>query len=211
MPTTRETILTALHTRLSALPATILRGEVLPERVPAAGLLILRDGEPGEPEVTLSPLRYHYQHRAEIEAVVQGASRDTGFDTLCASIGAALAAISFTDARSILTGLFRGFSLAPAIVAAGFGCWMYIYVAWPRFAAQFHGGDTFSDLIRFYARAAVALILFLFVARFARLVLGDTVSGLLLCVSGGAAAAAAFQTVMAFVPPGSSNEGAPKT
>lgn len=74
------------------MPATALRGDVLPERVPAAGLLILRDGEPGEPEVTLSPLRYHYQHRAEIEAVVQGASRDATFDTLCASIGAALAA-----------------------------------------------------------------------------------------------------------------------
>ena len=74
MPTPRETILAALHTRLSALPATALRGDVLPERVPAAGLLILRDGEPGEPEVTLSPLRYHYQHRAEIEAVVQGAT-----------------------------------------------------------------------------------------------------------------------------------------
>ncbi|WP_417606037.1 hypothetical protein [Primorskyibacter flagellatus] len=58
MPTSRETILTALHARLSALPATALRGEVLPERVPAADLLILRDGEPGEPEVTLSPLRY---------------------------------------------------------------------------------------------------------------------------------------------------------
>ena len=72
MFTARETILAALHTRLSALPATTLRGEVLPERVPAEGLLILRDGEPGEPEVTLSPLRYHYQHRAEIEAVVQG-------------------------------------------------------------------------------------------------------------------------------------------
>jgi len=92
MSTTRETILAALHTRLSALPATALRGEVLPERVPAAGLLILRDGEPGEPEVTLSPLRYHYQHRAEIEAVVQGVNRDTTFDTLCASIGATLAA-----------------------------------------------------------------------------------------------------------------------
>ena len=92
MPTTRETILTALHTRLSALPATTLRGHVLPERVPAAGLLILRDGEPGEPEVTLSPLRYHYQHRAEIEAVVQGAARDAAFDTLCASVGAAIAA-----------------------------------------------------------------------------------------------------------------------
>ena len=92
MPTPRETILTALHVRLSALPATALRGDVLPERVPAAGLLILRDGEPGEPEVTLSPLRYHYQHRDEIEAVVQGASRDIAFDTLCASIGAVIAA-----------------------------------------------------------------------------------------------------------------------
>ncbi len=92
MPTPRETILAALHARLSALPATALRGDVLPERVPAAGLLILRDGEPGEPEVTLSPLRYHYQHRAEIEAVVQGAARDAAFDTLCASIGAAIAA-----------------------------------------------------------------------------------------------------------------------
>ena len=92
MPTPRETILTALHARLSALPATVLRGDVLPERVPAAGLLILRDGDPGEPEVTLSPLRYHYTHRAEIEAVVQGATRDTAFDALCASIGTALAA-----------------------------------------------------------------------------------------------------------------------
>ncbi|CAN1577565.1 hypothetical protein MCELHM10_04159 [Paracoccaceae bacterium] len=91
MPTPRETILAALHARLSALPAAALRGDVLPERVPADGLLILREGEPGEPEVTLSPLRYHYQHKAEIEAVVQGAARDTAFDTLCASIGGAIA------------------------------------------------------------------------------------------------------------------------
>ena len=92
MPTTRETILAALHARLSVLPAIALRGEVLPERVPATGLLILRDGEPGEPEVTLSPLAYHYQHRAEIEAVVQGTARDAAFDVLAASIGAAITA-----------------------------------------------------------------------------------------------------------------------
>jgi hypothetical protein len=91
MPNSRETILTALHVRLSTLPATALRGEVLPERVPTAGLLILRDGEPGDPEVTLSPLSYHYQHWAEIEAVVQGAARDAAFDTLCASVGVAVA------------------------------------------------------------------------------------------------------------------------
>jgi len=92
MPTLRETILAALHTVLQALPAIALRGDVLPERVPTNGLLILRDGEPGEPEVTLSPLRYHYQHRAEIEAVVQGADRDATFDTLTASIGVVIAA-----------------------------------------------------------------------------------------------------------------------
>ena len=91
MPSPRETILTALHARLSTLPATALRGDVLPERVPSAGLLILRDGEPGEPEVTLSPLRYHYQHRAEIETVVQGADRDVAFDMLAASVGVTLA------------------------------------------------------------------------------------------------------------------------
>ena len=93
LPTLRETILTALHARLVALPATALRGEVLPERVPATGLLILRDGEPGEPEVTLSPLRYHYQHRAELEVVVQaGTGRASAFDTLIAAIGTALEA-----------------------------------------------------------------------------------------------------------------------
>jgi hypothetical protein len=92
MPTSRETILAALHTLLQTLPATALRGEVLPERVPAAGLLILRDNEPGEPEVTLSPLAYHYRHRTEIETVVQGADRDAAFDTLTSSVGAALAA-----------------------------------------------------------------------------------------------------------------------
>ena len=85
-----------MDARLYSAPAFLppsLRGDVLPERRPAEGLLILRDGEPGEPEVTLStPLAYHYQHRAEIEAVVQGDDRDAAFDTLCASIGAALAA-----------------------------------------------------------------------------------------------------------------------
>ena len=93
MPTLRETILAALHTRLSALPATALRGDVLPERIPATGLTILRDGNPGEPEVTLSPLSYFYQHRAELEVVIQaGSGRDALFDALTADIGAALAA-----------------------------------------------------------------------------------------------------------------------
>ena len=93
MPTIRETILAALFARLQSLAALTLRDEVLPERIPAAGLIILRDGQPGEPEVTLSPLRYHYQHRAELEVVVQaGTGRASAFDILIASIGAALEA-----------------------------------------------------------------------------------------------------------------------
>ena len=93
MPTTRETILAALHARLQPLAASVLRDEVLPERIPPAGLIILRDGQPGEPEVTLSPLRYHFQHRAELEVIIQSANdRATAFDTLIAAIGTALAA-----------------------------------------------------------------------------------------------------------------------
>lgn len=93
MPTTRELILAALYARLQPLAALTLRDEVLPERIPAAGLIILRDGQPSEPEVTLSPLRYHYQHRAELEVVIQAPNgRASAFDTLIAAIGTALEA-----------------------------------------------------------------------------------------------------------------------
>jgi hypothetical protein len=93
MPSTREIILSALHALLQSQNAPVLRGEVLPERVPTAGLLFLRDGDPGEPAVTLSPLRYHYQHRAELEAVAHaGAGRDAAFDILAAGIGALVSA-----------------------------------------------------------------------------------------------------------------------
>ena len=95
VPTTHEAILQAQHARLQTLPATALRGEALPERAPANGLMILRDGDPGDPEVLLSPLLYLYDHRAEIEVVVQAGDpteRDAALDTLLASIGTVLAA-----------------------------------------------------------------------------------------------------------------------
>ena len=92
MTSTRETILAALHALLQTLAAPVLRGDVLPERIPATGLIILRDGKPGDPEVTLSPLTYFYEHRAELEVVIQsGTGRDALFDALTADIGAALA------------------------------------------------------------------------------------------------------------------------
>lgn len=93
MTTSRKTILSTLHGRFVTLRAPALRGDVLPERVPAVSILILRDGEPGEPEVTLLQLRPHSQHWAEIKAVVQSAIRDTTFDTFCGCIGKAIAAV----------------------------------------------------------------------------------------------------------------------
>ena len=94
MPSPRETILTALADLLRTVPhVPVLRGEVLPERIPPSGLMILRDGNPGEPGVTLSPLIYHYQHRAELEVIVQaGEERDARFDRLVGRIGAAVSA-----------------------------------------------------------------------------------------------------------------------
>jgi len=97
MPSTRETVLAALHARLvaglAASPTvTVLRSEPLPVTIPANGLVILRDGVPGDPEATLSPLRWHYEHRAEVEVMAQVDDRADVFDAICVRIGAALAA-----------------------------------------------------------------------------------------------------------------------
>ena len=94
--TTRESILQALFELLQGITGSVvLRNEVLPEKVPGGGLIILRDGDPGEPEVTLSPLSYYWQHRAVLEVIVTGtdaAARDAALDDLFSAISTALAA-----------------------------------------------------------------------------------------------------------------------
>jgi hypothetical protein len=92
MTTRREEVLTALFSVLTGVPASVKREEPLPEKISAGGLMILRDGDPGEPEVLLSPLTYLWQHRAEIEVVVQKAAAEApaALDALLAEIGMAL-------------------------------------------------------------------------------------------------------------------------
>lgn len=92
-----ETIMKALLAALNGarpLGASIERNSVLPAEVPPAGAIILRDGDPGEPEVTLSPLAYHYQHRAEVDILIDrpASARDAAFDTLVRAVGTAVAA-----------------------------------------------------------------------------------------------------------------------
>jgi len=93
MTSKRETVLSALMAQLSASTATVLRNAVLAEDVPPQGLLILRDGDPGQAEVDLSPPVWHYEHRADLEVFVQGDNGlEAAFDALLSSVGALLAA-----------------------------------------------------------------------------------------------------------------------
>ena len=94
MPSVRERVLQALQDCLgTSLTATLRRNEVLPERVPAEGLVILRDGDPGEPDVTLNPRTEFYSHRVEIEAFVArdaAGGGEAALDALLGAIGTAL-------------------------------------------------------------------------------------------------------------------------
>lgn len=96
MPSKSEAVLQALFAALNAGKppgSVLLRNSVLPERVPVAGIAILRDGEPGDPEVLLSPTLYIYEHRADLELVVDLATpalRDAAFDSWKTAVGSVL-------------------------------------------------------------------------------------------------------------------------
>ena len=68
-----------------SLGTTVKRNAALPERIADHAMAILRDGEMGEPEVSLSPLTYHWQHQVAIELFVadpDAAARDARMDGL---------------------------------------------------------------------------------------------------------------------------------
>jgi hypothetical protein len=96
MPASKaEQVLASIRALLEAMPgATVERNSVLPEKVPAGGLIILRDGDPGEPEQALGGFgNAYYQHAVEIEVYLEegdAAARDAAFDALLQQIGAAL-------------------------------------------------------------------------------------------------------------------------
>jgi hypothetical protein len=120
MPASKaERVLDSIRALLEAMPgATVERNSVLPEKVPAGGLIILRDGDPGEPERALGGFgSTYYQHAVEIEVYLEegdAAARDAAFDALLQQIGVAL------DAEPTLGGLAFGLTYGrpePAIEA----------------------------------------------------------------------------------------------
>ena len=98
MPASKaEQVLEGLRAALETVPgAVVQRNSALSEKIPAAGLIILRDGDPGEPEQALGGLgSTYYQHAVEIEVYLEegdAAARDAAFDALLQQIGTALEA-----------------------------------------------------------------------------------------------------------------------
>lgn len=92
----REQVLNALFARLSALPdVEVKRNAVLPVKIPDNGLVVLRDGDIGEPDILLSPACYVFHHKAEIEVLVQlakPADRDALLDKILMGVGKLLKA-----------------------------------------------------------------------------------------------------------------------
>jgi hypothetical protein len=60
-----EQVLDALKALLETVPVAVVeRNSVLPEKVPGGGLVILRDGDPGEPEQALGGFGNSYYRQA---------------------------------------------------------------------------------------------------------------------------------------------------
>ena len=96
MPASKaEQVLEALRAVLETVPdAVVERNTALPEKIPDGRLIILRDGDPGEPEQALGGFgSTYYQHAVEIEVYVEegdAVARDAAYDALLQQIGSAL-------------------------------------------------------------------------------------------------------------------------
>jgi hypothetical protein len=93
----REAVISAVRALIAAaLPAAeVKRNLAKSERIPPGGLVVVRDGEPGEPDTTLSPLTYHFEHRIALEVAANdtgGTSRELALDAMLRAIGTAIAA-----------------------------------------------------------------------------------------------------------------------
>ena len=97
-----EQILKALRARLETVPgAKVERNTAVPEKVPAGGLIVLRDDDPGEPEQALGGFgSAYYSHAIEVE--VYDEAGDAAFAALLGEIGTVL------DADPTLGGLAFG-------------------------------------------------------------------------------------------------------
>jgi hypothetical protein len=95
MTSRREQVLDGIKALIaSALPnAEVKRNLAKPDRIAPGGLAIIRDGDPGEAEIILSPLIYIYTHRIPVELAAyetSSESREQVLDGMLGAIGLAV-------------------------------------------------------------------------------------------------------------------------
>jgi hypothetical protein len=95
MTSKREQVLDGIKALIaSALPnAEVKRNLAKPDRIAPGGLAIIRDGDPGEAEIILSPLIYIYTHRIPVELAAyetSSESREQVLDGMLGAIGLAV-------------------------------------------------------------------------------------------------------------------------
>ncbi len=96
-PSQRESAIGALFAVLGQMSLGVMtkRNASLPERLSEHAMAVLRDGEMGEPEVSLSPVTYHWQHQVAIELFVadpDASERDKRMDGLLVELAALIEA-----------------------------------------------------------------------------------------------------------------------
>jgi len=93
-----------------SLGTTVKRNASLPERIADHAMAILRDGEMGDPDVSLSPLMYHWQHQVAIELFVadpNAAARDARMDSLLTDLAVLI------ESDRTLTGVVEYAEIGP--------------------------------------------------------------------------------------------------
>ena len=95
----RTNILLALRALAAdALPAARVIGldgdEDVPQKIHTGGLVIVRSGDPGDPQVDLSPPAWHWDHRIPMQFFIEkaeGQTREEALGDMIATFGAAIA------------------------------------------------------------------------------------------------------------------------
>lgn len=113
----RLTILTAIKQMIVTACSTVTvigfdEATVKPERIPDGGLILGEAGDPGDPEITLSPPIYEYEHAIPVELIMPPGATDAQLDAILASIGAAV------DANVYLGGLVDYLTCSAPVISS---------------------------------------------------------------------------------------------
>lgn len=125
MASRREQVLDAIKALVvTALPsADVARNRDKPQSIAPGGTVIVRDGDPGDPDVTLSPLTYLYDHAIPLEIGAYASEVKTAsqvLDDMLGPIGAAVAAdrtlgglCDWLDVAAPVTDSLEAFGVEP--------------------------------------------------------------------------------------------------